>query len=100
LTAHVAPGATQCHSSDSHHDLERLLQGQPRPLGGDGGAGDKPGCGAERRRGTTTLEAFQTNGSSPPGPAQYYRRDAWLGLMAIFAPWIATAVVTAFWWSR
>jgi hypothetical protein len=46
------------------------------------------------------LEAFKTNGSSPPEAAQYYRRDAWLGLMAIFAPWIVTAVVTAFWWSR
>ena len=45
------------------------------------------------------LEAFKTNGSSPPKPAQYRRRDAWLGIAAIFAPWIATAVVTAFWWS-
>ena len=46
------------------------------------------------------LEAFKTNGSSPPKPARYRRRDVWLGLMAIFAPWVATAVVTAFWWSR
>jgi hypothetical protein len=45
------------------------------------------------------LEAFKTNGFSPPRPAQFRRRDAWLGVAAVFAPWIATAVVTAFWCS-
>jgi len=44
------------------------------------------------------LEAFKTNGTSPPKAERYYRRDAWLGLAAIFAPWVATLAVTANWW--
>ena len=44
------------------------------------------------------IEAFKTNGTSPPRAAQYNRRDAWLGLAAIFAPWVAALAVTAIWW--
>jgi hypothetical protein len=47
------------------------------------------------------IDAFKTNGSSPPrSAAQYTRRDTWLGLAAILAPWIAPLIVTAIWWPR
>jgi hypothetical protein len=64
------------------------------------------------------IDAFKTNGASPPGFVRLHerarlvrehartergarcRRDAWLGVAAILTPWLFAAVVTVILWPR
>jgi hypothetical protein len=64
------------------------------------------------------IDAFKTNGASPPGFVRLQQRarlvrehartqrgawscrDVWLGLAAILSPWLAALIVTAAGWPR
>jgi hypothetical protein len=61
------------------------------------------------------LDAFKTNGNSPPsshsrlvrrhpalysGESTHRRRDVVLGIALVFSPWLAALIVTAIYWPR
>jgi hypothetical protein len=89
------------------------LAGEPEKV-----AGHQPDAAPRGARRDAMIDAFKTNGASPPGFVRLQqrarlvrehariergvrsRRDVWLGLAAILSPWLAALIVTAIWWPR